>query len=301
MSAAAQGLTEDVSCVLCRKTGSKHSAAEDPADGAVHDTSAMPSTVQETLLADALHGMTIDAVLQVTQTNLIRTHDDGVLRSMFLKLSGTGMAPWEIHRPQQVVVRLAQQGVFDGTRLCDLGSGIGDNALYLAKHRTCEVTAVELVERCQQFTRPKQALRRGLEGKVLHWVTADLVQPLQPPLLGAQFDALLDCALFVALGTSDRPQYLANLAAMCRPGGHLYLIVFSDKWPAVNQGGPRRFTPQQLRDCFLPEAGWEVESVEDCMLEHHPRFSKHDPDSPRSWEYSWRGYCESYLAIIRRL
>lgn len=301
MSAAAQSLTEDVSCVLCRKTGSKNGAAEDLADRAVHDTSAMPSTAQEALLADALEGMTIDAVLQVTQTSLIRTHDDGVLRSMFLKLSGTGMAPWEIHRPQQVVVRLAQQGVFDGTRLCDLGSGIGDNALYLAKHCTCEVTAVELVERCQQFTRPKQALRRGLEGKVLHWVTADLVQPLQPPLLTAQFDALLDCALFVALGMSDRAQYLPNLAAMCRPGGHLYLVVFSDKWPAVNLGGPRRFTPQQLRDCFLPEAGWEVESVEDCMLEHHPRFSKHDPDSPRSWEYSWRGYCESYLAIIRRL
>lgn len=75
--------------------------------------------------------------MQVTKTEIIRAKDGGVLRQLWFDISGTGMAPWEIHRPQQVLMELARTGIFRSKRVLDVGCGIGDMALYLARY--CQV------------------------------------------------------------------------------------------------------------------------------------------------------------------
>jgi hypothetical protein len=62
----------------------------------------------------------------------------------------TGLAPWEISRPQPVVVNLVKQGAFDHAEVLDMGCSIGDNAIYIAKHaKGAQVTAYDFVSSIQ--------------------------------------------------------------------------------------------------------------------------------------------------------
>ncbi|CAF4510032.1 unnamed protein product, partial [Rotaria sp. Silwood2] len=51
----------------------------------------------------------------------------------FFNVSGSNNAPWELNRPQPVIKELVKRGIFHGNIL-DIGCGIGDNAIYIAKN-----------------------------------------------------------------------------------------------------------------------------------------------------------------------
>jgi ubiquinone/menaquinone biosynthesis C-methylase UbiE len=68
-----------------------------------------------------------------------------VAQNIFFSLSGAGDSLWEIHRPQSAIVKLVQQGVFQG-EILDIGCGIADNAVYIANHiNNIRITAIDLV------------------------------------------------------------------------------------------------------------------------------------------------------------
>lgn len=71
---------------------------------------------------------------------------DGVPpQSLFFDLSGTKRGPWEIGRPQSVIVELTKRGVFHGEVL-DVGCGIADNAIYISQQcPNARITAIDLV------------------------------------------------------------------------------------------------------------------------------------------------------------
>ena len=72
--------------------------------------------------------------------------DEGAPQEVFFRMSGTGNSPWEIGRPQPVIIKLVEQGVFHGEVL-DIGCGIGDNAVYIAKQaNNVHLTAIDLVK-----------------------------------------------------------------------------------------------------------------------------------------------------------
>ena len=76
--------------------------------------------------------------------------DTAPSQDLFHRLSGTGDSPWEIGRPQPAIVKLVEQGVFQGEVL-DIGCGIGDNAIYIANHANrIHLTAIDLV--CPLFS-----------------------------------------------------------------------------------------------------------------------------------------------------
>ncbi len=63
----------------------------------------------------------------------------------FFYLSGTGNSPWELDRPQSVIIKLVERGVFHGEVL-DIGCGIADNAIYIVTHtNNVNMTAIDLV------------------------------------------------------------------------------------------------------------------------------------------------------------
>src|SRR6186997_2283287 len=71
-----------------------------------------------------------------------------------------GPAPWDIGRPQPVVVRLASAGRFTGAVL-DAGCGTGENALHLASHGL-SVLGFDVAETALTIARSKAAAR-GLD------------------------------------------------------------------------------------------------------------------------------------------
>ena len=65
--------------------------------------------------------------------------------------------------------------------------------------------------------------------------------------------------LFHTLADEDRPRYAASLAAAVRPGGHAFVLCWSDRNPFGC--GPRRITRRELRTAFRAAAGWRVEGI----------------------------------------
>ncbi len=74
--------------------------------------------------------------------------DKAPLQEFFFRTSGTGEGNWEIGRPQAVIIKLVEQGIFQGEVL-DIGCGIADNAIYISTHaRNVNITSIDMVN-CQ--------------------------------------------------------------------------------------------------------------------------------------------------------
>jgi cyclopropane fatty-acyl-phospholipid synthase-like methyltransferase len=164
----------------------------------------------------------------------------------------SGNAPWDIGRPQQAFVRVANAGDFREP-LLDLGCGSGEHAL-LAASMGLEATGVDISRTAIEHARGK-ARARGLQvdfqvGDVL--ALSD-IERLQPP-----FRTVLDMGCFHTFANADRPVYAASVAAVTEPGGVLHLLCFSEQTPGTD--GPRRVTEAELRTTFSRD--WIVDRIE---------------------------------------
>lgn len=166
-----------------------------------------------------------------------------------------GTPTWDLGQPQAAVLRLVDAGTFGppgaDTAVLDAGCGTGEHALLLAErgHRVVGVDlAVEAIGRAAA-----KAEARGLATDFLVHDALDLAA------LGRTFDVALDVGLFHTLGDEDRPRYAASLAAAVRPGGHAFVLCWSDRNPFGF--GPRRVTRRELRAAFRAATGWRVEGI----------------------------------------
>ena len=77
--------------------------------------------------------------------------------------------------------------------------------------------------------------------------------------LGLSFDTVpIDSGLFHVFDDDSRARYVASLASVLRPGGHLYLMCFSDRQPGTF--GPRRVSQDELRAAFGD--GWMILAIQ---------------------------------------
>lgn len=198
-------------------------------------------------------------------------HDRAALEEFY-----AGEAPWDIGRPQRPFVAIADRVT---SPALDAGCGTGDSALFLAA-RGCRVTGIDFTKEAIRRARAKAAEQKlGVEFLVKDALTlADW---------DARFSTVLDSGLFHVLSDEDRRRYVQGLAHVLQPGGHLFLMCFSDKEPGTE--GPRRVSQQELRNAF--DQGWDIESIEAARVEVNPAFkeAKFSDDGPKAW-----------FAIIRR-
>ena len=166
-----------------------------------------------------------------------------------------GTPTWDLGQPQSAVLRLLDAGAIGppgaGAAVLDAGCGTGEHALLLAGcgHRVLGVDlAAEAIGRAAA-----KAEARGLAADFLVHDALDLAA------LGRTFDVALDVGLFHTLADEDRPRYAASLAAAVRPGGHAFVLCWSDRNPFGC--GPRRITRRELRTAFRAAAGWRVEGI----------------------------------------
>jgi SAM-dependent methyltransferase len=184
-----------------------------------------------------------------------------------------GLAPWDVGRPQPVVVRLAATGGFAGAVL-DAGCGTGENALHVAA-LGLPVLGVDVAETALATARAKAA-DRGIEAE---FAVADA---LQLGRLGRRFATVMDCGLFHTFDGDERPGYVASLASVTEHDGTLYVLCFSDEGP---DPGPHPVSEHELRAAFTPATGWEIAALEPDRVQ--TRF--HDDGAP------------AWLATIKRI
>jgi SAM-dependent methyltransferase len=187
-----------------------------------------------------------------------------------------GKAPWDIGRPQQQFVAVADRVT---SPVLDAGCGTGETALFLAG-RGHRVTGVDFLEEAIRRARAKAAER----GLAVEFLVKDATTLLD---WSERFATVIDCGLFHVFSDADRRRYVEGLARVLQPGGRLFLMCMSDEEPGTE--GPRRVSRQELYDAFA--AGWEVESVQLARFEIHPEFTevKFSEGGPKAW-----------FAVVRR-
>jgi cyclopropane fatty-acyl-phospholipid synthase-like methyltransferase len=148
-----------------------------------------------------------------------------------------GVPPWEIGRPQDAVVELADLEQFRG-HVLDVGCGCGENALFLAQ-RGYDVVGIDVSSRAIEQAQEKAQLYRRMP----RFLVADA---LQLERLNGTFDTVLDCGFLHLLTDEARPLYLRGLGQVMPPGALLHVICFSDDEP--EWGGPRRLSRTELEE-----------------------------------------------------
>ena len=139
-----------------------------------------------------------------------------------------GSPPWDIGRAQPEFVTLADAGRIAG-RVLDVGCGTGENAIYFAA-RGLDVVGVDgAVDAIRQAG--DKARTRGVRVRFDVADVLDLGEDL------GDFDTVTDSGVFHVFDDEDRPRYERSVHGVLRPGGHLYLLCFSERQPG--DWGPR--------------------------------------------------------------
>jgi cyclopropane fatty-acyl-phospholipid synthase-like methyltransferase len=172
----------------------------------------------------------------------------------FDALYASAAPPWDIGRPQRVIVELAAAGHLHG-RVLDAGCGTGEHAL-LAAGQGLEAIGVDAAPSAIAIAERK-ARERGLSAR---FVVGDV---LDLPGLGTTFDTVLDCGLFHVFDDDDRARYVDSLRAAIPAGGTYHMLCFSDSQPG--DWGPRRVRRGEIEDSF--SNGWHIDSIAPATLE----------------------------------
>ena len=183
--------------------------------------------------------------------------------------SYAGELPWDIGKPQQPFVAIAERVT---SPVLDAGCGTGDTSLFFAA-RGCRVTGIDFIKEAIRRARAKAA-----EQKVdVEFLVKDALTLAD---WDARFRAVLDSGLFHVLSDEDRRRYVQGLAHVLQPGGQLFLMCFSDEEPGTE--GPRRVSRQELCDSFAD--GWQIESLEPVRVEVNPMYKeKFSEGGPKAW------------------
>jgi 2-polyprenyl-3-methyl-5-hydroxy-6-metoxy-1,4-benzoquinol methylase len=170
-----------------------------------------------------------------------------------------GIPPWDIGRPQQVYVDLAQTGQIQGSVL-DVGCGTGEHALYLAQ-LGYEVWGIDSSPLAIKKAEAK-SLKQGVS------VTLRVADAFNLKELGRSFDTVIDSGLFHIFSDEERALFVRSLASVVKPGGTYYLLCFSDQ-EAAGSLGPRRVAQAEIYATF--SEGWSVKEIRATRFETNYR------------------------------
>ena len=160
--------------------------------------------------------------------------------------------PWDTKAPKETVVAWQEGGWVHGDVL-DIGCGLGDNAIYLAKNGH-NVTGLD-ISPTALITAERRAADAGVTVK---FAVADSTK-----LEGYTdaFDTVVDSGMFHCLDDDGKRSYAAAAHRATRPGATLLLSCFSDAQPSDDEW-PRPAVPERTLRDVLGGAGWEIESLE---------------------------------------
>ena len=163
--------------------------------------------------------------------------------------------PWDTKAPSESVIAWQTRGWVHGDVL-DIGCGLGDNAIYLAKSGH-PVTGLD-ISPTALATAEQRASDAGVD------VTFAVADSTKLDGYTDAFDTVIDSGLFHSLDDEGRQRYVAAVHRATRPGATLLLSCFSDANPAGKDWRPA-VSEATLRD-VLGAAGWDITSLEPAAL-----------------------------------
>ena len=154
-----------------------------------------------------------------------------------------GSPPWDIGGPQPEIVKLVKNGeIKEGSRVLDIGCGLGDNAIFLAEngnHVTCLDIAHRVIEKGKAKADKRKVRVNFLVGNVLE---------LDKYFPDCSFQAVVDSGLFHSLDDGEREHFAKQVFRILADGGTYFVLCFSDKEPG--NWGPRRISKAEIRETF---------------------------------------------------
>jgi SAM-dependent methyltransferase len=160
--------------------------------------------------------------------------------------------PWDTKAPKETVVGWQEAGLVRGDVL-DIGCGLGDNAIYLAKQGHA-VTALD-ISPTALTTAELRAFDAGAD------VTFAVADATKLEGYTDAFDTVIDSGMFHCLDDDGKRNYLAALHRATRPGARLLLSCFSDAQPQDLEWPRPVVSEQTLREATA-STGWEITSLE---------------------------------------
>ena len=135
----------------------------------------------------------------------------------------SGKAPWDIG-PREELVALVEGGQLQPGRAIDLGSGTGNNSIFLAQHGF-DVTGVDFTPVAVKESRTKAQVA----GVDVDFRVDDLTDLRH---VDGTFDLLVDCSTLDDLMPRDRDLYMENVLPLTRPGSRflLYCFEWEPRW-----------------------------------------------------------------------
>jgi len=158
---------------------------------------------------------------------------------------------WHYHGTDAIRAAAEMLRLGPGSRVLDIGAGIGGPARYLAHTTGCHVTALELQPKLDAIG-ADLTRRCGLTGRVSHLCGDALSYAFAP----AEFDTAV--TWLAVLHISDRPHLCARIASALRSGGAFYIEDLCMRAP---------FAKDDLRDLREVVFGITVTSIRDYVAD----------------------------------
>ncbi|QNI06646.1 class I SAM-dependent methyltransferase [Mycobacterium kubicae] len=160
--------------------------------------------------------------------------------------------PWDTKEPKENVIAWMAEGLIHGDVL-DIGCGLGDNAIYLAKNGY-RVTGLDISPTALATAR-QRAQDAGVQ------VTFAVADSTKLDGYTDAFDTVIDSGMFHCLDDDGKRSYAAAVHRATRPGATLLLSCFSDANLADEEWPRPAVSEQTLRE-VLGDAGWQITSLE---------------------------------------
>jgi methyl halide transferase len=160
--------------------------------------------------------------------------------------------PWDKGEAHPVLLDMLTRSALTG-RVLVPGCGTGHDVRELAR-RGLEVVGLDIASLALDQARAHPAVGREI------YELGDLFHV--PERWRGYFDGVFEHTCFCAIDPARRPDYVASVAALLKPGGKLLAVFFVNP-DNDGQGPPFGCTPQELDSLFagkfrLREEHWEI-------------------------------------------
>ncbi len=200
----------------------------------------------------------------------------GLLARIMAGLAASGVDPahlrpddlapvdeFHIGRREATAHAVAKLDLDAGSRVLDIGCGIGGAARYIATQVGCRITGIDLTPEFIEVARRLTELT-GLDGKIVF----ECASALDMPFEDGAFDAAI--TLHVAMNIRERAALYGEIARVMKPGATLCVydvmktgegdIAFPVPW-AETPATSHLTTAEEMRG-FLDAAGFDLREVE---------------------------------------
>ncbi len=163
--------------------------------------------------------------------------------------------PWNLSEPPELLVRAIETGRIKPCKVVDLGCGVGNYAVWLAR-QGFDVTGIDISQHAIKHANDL-ATRDGIS---CYFIVGDLLGDLKK--FHTSFNLAYDWEVLHHIFPKDRPRYLQNVHDMLRPNGTYLSLCFSEEDPEFGGKGKFRETPlgtmlyfsskEELKELFNP-------------------------------------------------